>query len=214
MLLMSKPTRSVEQVDVVRDKILDCAFNNLAKNGYKSLLMAEIGSKMKMTASNLYNYYTNKDELLLAIHKKAYIMLYDKISYAVEMGDTPLEKYKSMVYAIVEFGTQHIAIYDMMFNIPVQQYTDYIGTPHEALLHDELHGSEKVLHFAIKVIWDYRETRSDIKPDDPKLLALQCFSALHGVISLHNSGVLFRISDDLETTMKTIIDSTMRLVIG
>jgi len=34
--------------------------------------MAKLGSKINMTAANIYNYYTNKDELLIAIHKKTY----------------------------------------------------------------------------------------------------------------------------------------------
>jgi AcrR family transcriptional regulator len=211
---MPKMTRSVEEVDAVRDQILDFAFKILVKNGYENLSMAKIGSKMKMTAANIYNYYANKDELLIAIHKKAYAMLYDKISYAVSMADTPLEKYKSMTYAFVEFGTHNINIYDIMFNRPIRQYSDYIGTPQEALSYDEFRNSLKVFFLTIKVIREYRETRPDLQPVDPKLLAIQCTSALHGIISLHNSGVFYQISDDPESDMKKIIDNAMRSVIG
>lgn len=211
---MPKITRSVEEVDAVRDRILDFAFKILEKNGYESLSMAKIGSKIKMTAANLYNYYASKDELLIAIHKKAYAMLFDRISYAVSGADTPIEKYKSMTYTFVEFGTHNINIYDIMFNRPIRQYSDYIGTPQEALSFDEFRTSLKAFFLTIKVIREYRETRPDLPFVDPKLLAMQCISALHGIISLHNSGVLYQISDDPETDMKTIIDNAMRAVIG
>ncbi|MBN1380543.1 MAG: TetR/AcrR family transcriptional regulator [Deltaproteobacteria bacterium] len=93
---MPKMTRSTAEVDAVREQILNCAFDILAKHGYESLSMSKIGHKMKMTAANLYNYYGNKDELLIAIHKKAYGMLYDKMKTAVDAADTPEERYQQM----------------------------------------------------------------------------------------------------------------------
>ena len=157
---MPKVTRSVEEVDVIREKILDCAFKILVKNGYESLSMAKIGSKMKMTAANLYNYYSNKDELLIAIQKKAYAMLYDKLSYAVKMSATPLEKYKNLTYAFVSFGTQNINIYDIIFNRPIRQYSDYVDTSQESMSRNEFRSSRQVLLLSIQVIREYRESQA------------------------------------------------------
>ena len=113
---MPKITRSVEEVDAVRERILDCALKILVKNGYESLSMAKLGSKMNMTAANIYNYYTNKDELLIAIHKKTYAMFYNKIRSAVKKSDAPSQRFRNIVNAFVEFGTHNINIYDVMFN--------------------------------------------------------------------------------------------------
>lgn len=211
---MPKVTRSAQEVEAVRDQILECAFKILVNNGSDSLSMAKIGSKMKMTAANLYNYYANKDELLIAIHKKAFAMLYDKISYAVEMADTPLERYRSLTNAYVEFAVHNINIYDIMLNRPLRQYSDYIGTPQEALSYDEFRSSLKVFFLAVKVIREYRGSRKDLPKVDPKFLAMQCMSALHGVISLRNSGMFNQIADDPDTDFKKIIENAMRCVIG
>ncbi len=211
---MPKVTRSVEEVDAVRNRILDYAFKILVKNGYEGLSMAKIASKMKMTAANLYNYFANKDELLIAIHKKAYAMLYDKVSYVVEMADTPLQRYKSMSYAFVDFGTNNANIYDIMFNRAIRQYSDYVGTPLEAQSTDEFRSSLKVFFLAVKVIREYRESKPELDPVDPQLLAIQSISALHGIISLHNSGVFYQITDDPEMKLNTLIDHAMKCVIG
>jgi len=211
---MPKVTRSVEEVGVIRGKILDCAFKILVKNGFESLSMAKIGSRMKMTAANLYNYYSNKDELLIAIQKKAYAMLYEKLSYAVKMSATPVEKYKNLTYAFVSFGTQNINIYDIIFNRPIRQYIDNVDTPQESMSRNELRSSRQVLLLSIQVIREYRESRPDLEPVDPKLLHTQCFSALHGIILLHNSRVLDQISDDPDADMKMVIENTMRYVTG
>jgi AcrR family transcriptional regulator len=209
---MPKITRSVEEVDAVREQILDFALKILVKNGYESLSMAKLGSKMNMTAANIYNYYASKDELLIAIHKKTYAMLYNKIRNAVKMADTPLQRFWNMINAYIEFGTHNINIYDVMFNRPIKQYSDYIGTPLEELSRDEFRNSLKALAFAVKVIRDYIETRPDLNPDDAKLITIQNISTLHGIISLHNSGILYQIVDDPEIVLKNIVNNIMRSI--
>jgi AcrR family transcriptional regulator len=209
---MPKITRSLEEVDAVRERILDCALKILVKNGYESLSMAKLGSKMNMTAANIYNYYANKDELFIAIHKKTYAMLYNKIRNAVKNADTPLQRVRNIINAFVEFGISNINIYDVMFNRPVKQHSDYIGTPLEKKSSDEFRNSLKVLNFAVKSIRDYRKTKPELKPVDPEFLAIQIISALHGVISLHNSGVLYQVVDDPEIVLKNIVNNIIRLI--
>jgi AcrR family transcriptional regulator len=208
---MPKMTRSSNEVDAVREQILLRAFEILIKNGFENLSMAKIGSKMKMTAANLYNYYANKDELLIAIHKKAYAMLYKKIHSAVSKANTPMERYKNLIYAFVEFGTNNVNLYDVMFNRPVRQHSDYIGTPQEALSSDEFRSSLKVLFLAVKITREYRETRRNLNKVETKLLTIQIISAIHGIISLHNSGMLFQIIDDPDVAFKKVIDNAMHL---
>jgi AcrR family transcriptional regulator len=211
---MPKVTRSDEEVEAVRDNILDVAFKILVKNGYEGLSMSKIGAKMKMTAANIYNYYANKDELLITIHKKAYLMLYEKLNRAVEMSDTPLARYQNLVFAFVEFGLRNINIYDIIFNRPIRQHSDYVGTSQEALSDDEFRSSLRVLFLAVKIIQEYRETRPDLPSVAPEVLTLQNFSALHGIISLHNSGTFSQVTDDQDAMLKIIIENAMRCVTG
>lgn len=211
---MPKVTRSDKEIEAVRDNILDVAFKILVKNGYEGLSMSQIGAKMKMTAANIYNYYANKDELLIAIHKKAHLMLYEKLNKAIEMSDTPLARYQNLVFAFVEFGLRNINIYDIMFNRPIRQHSDYVGTSQEALSDDEFRSSLRVLLLAVKIIQEYRETRPDLPPVAPKVLTLHNFSALHGIISLHNSGMFSQITDDQDAMLKIIIKNAMRCVTG
>lgn len=211
---MPKISRTEKEVEEVRYKILEMAFKILVKNGYEGLSMAKIGTTMKMTAANLYNYYANKDELLIAIHKKAHLMLYEKLNSAVEMANTPLNRYRNLVNAFVEFGLQNVSIYDIMFNRPVRQHSEYIGTPQEEQSNDEFHSSLKVLFLAVQTVKEYRKTRPDLPPVNPEILTLQNFSTLHGIISLHNSGMFAQITDEPDATMKIIIENAMCCVTG
>ncbi|MBI5552671.1 MAG: TetR/AcrR family transcriptional regulator [Desulfobacterales bacterium] len=209
---MPKKTRSTAEVDAVREKILGCAFAILVKNGYEGLSMAKVGARMKMTAANLYNYYANKDELLIAIHKKAYGMLHDQLRAAVQKAKTPLERYRRMTQAFVAFGTQNVNIYDIMFNRRIRQHSDYVGTPQEALSDEEFRSSLKVRSLAVKVIREYRASLSVTSSADPEFLAIQATSLLHGIISLYNSGVLGEITADPGGVLDKIVENAMRIV--
>jgi AcrR family transcriptional regulator len=207
---MPKVTRTVEEVEEVREKILEHAFEILVKEGYENLSMGKLGARMKMTGANLYNYYANKDELLIAIHKKAFQMIQDKIRSSVNMYHAPMERITELAKAFVEFGTENINIYDIMFNRPIRQYSDYIGTPQEKLSYEEYHNSIKALVYAVTVVRDYIESRPDLAQSDPKFLTIKFLSALHGIISLHNSGILKEMDDNPDMVMDAIIEGTIR----
>ena len=209
---MPKITRSVEEVEEVRERILECAFEILEKEGYENLSMGKLGSRMKMTGANLYNYYANKDELLIAIHKKSFQMLHDAIRASVKKIHAPLERVRQVAQAYVEFGVKNINIYDIMFNRPIRQYSDYIGTPQEKLSYEEYRNSTKALVFAVTVVRDYIESRADLANSDPKFITIKFLSALHGIISLHNSGILFEMDDNPDLVMNAIIESTIRSI--
>ncbi len=96
---MPKATRSPEEIDAVKEKILNCAFEILVKNGFERLSMARIGAKMKMTAANLYNYYSNTKMncLLPSIKSLCHVVQQDKLC---RKGATALwKKLSNMAYA-------------------------------------------------------------------------------------------------------------------
>lgn len=203
---MPKKTRSAEEIDKVRGQILDCAFDILVTQGYEGLSMAKIGADMNMTAANLYNYYANKDELLIAIHKKAFGMLYNVLYDAAKNENSQMARLRILTNAFVKFGVENINIYDIMFNRRIRQHSDFIGTSLEALSSDEFQSSHKTFLFAIKTIEEYRNSRKDLSPNNPQLLAMKYFSILHGIVSLHNSGILSQIDESPTSTMQQVID--------
>jgi AcrR family transcriptional regulator len=211
---MPKATRSIEEIAEVRERILDSALDILAKDGYDNLSMGRLGSRMNMTAANLYNYYGNKDEVLIAIHKKTFEMLHGALRMAVKDAGNPLDRIRALAHAYVDFGINNVNIYDIMFNRPIRQYSDYIGTPQEALSFEEYNNSIKTLAFAVMVFRDYAETRPDLSKMDPKLLTIRHLSALHGIISLHNSRILFEMDDNPRAVLDSVIESVIETLTG
>ena len=187
---MPKATRSIDEVEKVKEVIIECALDILSTEGYENLSMSKIGAMMNMTAANLYNYYKNKNELLIAIHKKTFSMLLSTIIDYTGPEHTPSARVKSLIRGFVEFGINNIHVYDLMFSRPIPQYTDYIGTPEEELALDEYRSSLKALDFAVGIMTDYIDTTPKLKGNDPRYMTIKLITELHGVISLYNSRIL------------------------
>lgn len=209
---MPKITRSNEEIGKVKDQIIEGALEILSTEGYDSLSMSKLGARMDMTAANLYNYYKNKNELLIAIHKKTFGMLYEKMKENVESAEDPREKISRLVDAFIEFGTTNVHVYDIMFNRSIPQYTDYIGTPQEALAFDEYQSSMQAFFFAVKTVSQYLETRPEKKQEDSKFTAIKLFSTLHGIISLYNSRILYEIDSHADLILRGIRDDILNQI--
>jgi AcrR family transcriptional regulator len=211
---MPRASRSIEEIEEIQDSILDHAFNILTKDGYDGLSMDKLGSMMNMTGANLYNYYSSKDELLIAIHKRTFDMLHNELRNAVADSNIPRERLQKMLRAFVEFGLNNINIYDIMFNRPILQNSDYSGTPLEAISLDEYQNSVKTLEFAVNEMSDFIKTRPYLNGSNPKFMTIKTLSALHGIISLRNSRIIFEMDDNSEKMLNDIIDEIINSITG
>lgn len=63
---MPKKPRSEQEVQKVREEILDKTLELINEVGYENFTMRKLANKLNMTATPIYQYYKNKDELYLA----------------------------------------------------------------------------------------------------------------------------------------------------
>jgi AcrR family transcriptional regulator len=83
---MARPARTVGEVEIAKKKIISAAMEILYKDGFELLSMKKIGSKLGMTAANLYNYFSSKDELYIEMRRYGFLELYDRLDTAVREG--------------------------------------------------------------------------------------------------------------------------------
>ena len=62
---MPKTTRAAEEVIGIKDRILETALQHLIEDGFEHFSMRKLAARLGMTAANIYNYFTNKDEIYL-----------------------------------------------------------------------------------------------------------------------------------------------------
>lgn len=210
---MPKQSRSDEEISKVREDIVRGALAVIVEEGLESLSMSRLGRQMNMTGANIYNYFQNRDSLLIAIHKKIFRTLYEELAAAVAPYADPEKRARSLVTAFVRFGLENINIYDIMFTRPRLQYRDYIGTPQEEQAREEYQSSMEGLLLAYQTMEDLLSGVPGMTPERLRFLTIKLVSELHGIISLLNSRILIDMTDDPEGTLHAIVEEAMNSVL-
>ncbi|MBI5593933.1 MAG: TetR/AcrR family transcriptional regulator [Deltaproteobacteria bacterium] len=202
------PKTPMDEVAIIekKEKILDIAAEIIMEEGYQSLSMRKIGSKIGMTAANIYNYFSNKDELNIAIRTRAGKILFDVLEKAHQNGGNIAEKIRFMFEAYIRFGMLQTNYYSIMFDMPTPKYADYVGTPLEILAREEKESSEKSLEFLDRCIGELKDEGYRL-PENKDLFLIMMWSQLHGLISLYNN----RLISELNNTPEKIVEQVTGL---
>jgi len=217
---MTKSPRSQYEIKIVQDKILQSAMDIIKEEGFDKLSMRNLASRMNMSATNLYSYYSNKEGILLALEIRAFKELYQKLINSIENKENHFEKLKASIRAYVEFGTDpnNIHIYDLMFNRFTPKLDDYIGTPHEKLARFSSDQANRGFLVILQLITEYANINPNLKGKNPILTTLRLWSELHGIISFYNSGILLELSHIINLNKsnlnpKSILDEVIKQLI-
>lgn len=200
---MPRQTRTPEEISEVKDKILESALQSLEEDGFERFSMRRLASKLGMTAANIYNYYTNRDELYLAIQTKGFEMLYQNICEACAVGRSPLEKLEKMIHAYIEFGIEYSSYYNIMFSWNTPKYTDYIGSPLESSAFLEKQMALKTAEITSEVITRILSARGS-DTGDALYQTIRLWVTLNGLVSLINSRVLQEVDENIEEIKQRI----------
>ncbi|MCD6281809.1 MAG: TetR/AcrR family transcriptional regulator [Deltaproteobacteria bacterium] len=203
---MPKPARKAEVVQETKDKILDEALNIILEEGFNDFSMRKLASRVGMTAANIYNYYTNKDELYLGIQTEGFALLYELFLKAYRSFGNPVLRLKAMMEVYIKFGTENANYYDIMFNRNTPKYADYVGTSIEPVARFEKETALKVADITSRVIKEIAGLNKRIKEKDAEHLTLKLWTALHGIVTLYNSRVLQEVSEDTRGFMDRMVD--------
>ena len=210
---MPRATRTPDQVYAVRDRILEGALDIMTHEGFENLSMRKLGKKLGMTAANIYNYFSRKDELYLELQTRGFEMLFEEFMEVYGKEDHPRAVIEGLVQAYFSFGIRYADYYDIMFNRPTPKYADYRGTDLEKEATLEKETAMQVAHLTVKVIEELREQGRLAIGGDPYQLMLETWCTLHGVVTLYNSRVYQEVDENFEKSIRAMLEGLIsRLV--
>jgi AcrR family transcriptional regulator len=102
-----------------RVNILDAAYDIVKDEGWQALSMRKIADRIEYTAPIIYEYYANKEAILLELSKKGFEMLANKMKTAAAKHREPAEQIEAMWLAYWNFAFAHTEYYQLMFGIEV-----------------------------------------------------------------------------------------------
>ncbi len=210
---MPKVAQTPDEVKQMKDKILDASVKLIAEEGFSKLSMRKIAARVGMTATNLYYYFANKDEINIMIRERGFLMLYEKFLEEYNRHPSPQDRYRAIVKAFVEFGTTHPDYFEIMYILRTPKYIDYRGTKFENAAFDEKTKSTRTMELTVKVMAEMM--RSTVEQDDDTLTykAIVHWSDLHGIISLYNSRLLMEVAQDAKAALDRRVDDLIETTI-
>jgi len=209
---MPKTTRKPEEINEVRETILQEAIKLMTETGFNNMSMRKLASRLGMTAANIYNYYSNKDELYLDIQKSGFQVLVDIFSDIDNRNIPPINKFREVIKAYIKFSFENASCYDIMFSLNTPKYIDYVQTNIEPLALEEKVTALRAAGITTGIITEILKTSKRIPLEDAKYKTIQLWSTLHGLVSLYNSRVLQELDEDTENIIERYIEDMVNQI--
>ncbi|WP_343524110.1 TetR/AcrR family transcriptional regulator [Pedobacter sp.] len=114
---MGSKERILRLKDETRTKILDAALNIVQTEGWQALSMRKIADQIEYTAPIIYEYFSNKEGILLELTRRGYQMLAKDIREARDRHETPAEQMEAMWIAYWNFAFANKEFYQLMYGV-------------------------------------------------------------------------------------------------
>jgi AcrR family transcriptional regulator len=172
--IMGSKERIARLKEETRLNILDASLEIVKEEGWNSLSMRKIADKIEYTAPIIYEYFSNKEGILLELTRKGYIILAGEVRAAKEKHEAPAEQLEAMWVAYWDFAFKYKELYQLMYGVDMNCCELKKSMP-EAELADDL-------------IYEVIEKIMTVKnpPEDMVCRKFYTFwSIIHGLISIN-----------------------------
>lgn len=187
---MPKPQRKPEEIEAVKEQILDQALELIAESGYKGFSMRKLSARLGIAAKTIYNYYVNKDEIYLVILTRGFESLYETCRTAARSRRDPLDRIAAMSRAFLDFGIHQPNLYNLMFTWHVPKFKDYLGTPMEPAAQVELETALKLSGLFIETVKACTDGSAPLSDEDARFLMIRFWTQGHGYVAGLNNTLL------------------------
>ncbi len=202
-----RPVRPPEEVEELKQKILDVALDLIVSEGFDALTMRRLGKCLGMTAPNLYNYYRGKDEIYITLMIQGFNKLRKHLIEVAEAETDPVARGKAIMRGYIDFGFNHSQHYELMFSSHGPKAQEFKGTEIEELSEQEFALSMEVAKFAETCIQLVLEKVGLESTDEQRrTMLIELWSLLHGMVSLHLTGNTYYLTDKPVETYEHILD--------
>lgn len=198
---MPRIARSEKEISAFKEEILDAALGIIIAEGFERLSMRKIASKLGLTATALYSYYRNKDELYFYIRIRGFELLHERFANALSFSKKPYEKIRACIKEYIRFGKEYPDYYEVMFlSRSVPKFLDCIGTPLEEVARREKETALRPFLLIAKEI----AAHASIDIRKARYLTIRLWTELNGIVSLLNSRLLREVEEDTETLIERL----------
>ncbi|MES2454752.1 MAG: TetR/AcrR family transcriptional regulator [Bacteroidota bacterium] len=114
---MGSKERIARLKEETRLNILDASLEIVKEEGWQALSMRKIADKIEYTAPIIYEYFSNKEGILLELTRKGYIILAGEVRAAKEKQEGLEDQLEAMWIAYWDFAFKYKELYRLMYGV-------------------------------------------------------------------------------------------------
>lgn len=200
---MPQKPRTEAEILKVKNKILKATLSIVTTEGYTALSMRKIAKATSMSATNIYNYYKNKDDVYLSVLTEGYTILYAALQKNDPKATTPEDHYKNMIIAFSQFALSHPYYYEIMFENRGPMHLDYVGSKNEKAASLKFSVAINCFNYVKKCVCDC--LNSPATEEEEVFYALQFMTQLHGALNFYHNHILREVCDTPEAFLDYLV---------
>jgi AcrR family transcriptional regulator len=114
-LRQASAQRRAPQQETLRRTILAAAGELFLAHGYEGFSLRQVAERIGYSATTLYRYFADKDDLLFAIVDEGFQRFRRALLEAARSADDPLQRLRALGQASIRFGLEHPVHSQLMF---------------------------------------------------------------------------------------------------
>lgn len=206
--MLSRDLKECEN-NSTRERILEAATYLISTEGHNLFSIRALARYLDMSATNIYNYYLNRDALLLDVFDQGYNLVLEYKKAAYSKGKNQIDGVKNVLWAIHDFSINNYHMYDILYiQSDVINIQQFYGTELEELAKRVMFSEGHSYNFWDRILKDILPNSSK---DARKTITLQIGNMIHGAIRCyHVERFKERLKEPLDivgATIQHIIDN-------
>lgn len=206
---MKNPEKKIKRKEDVRNLILNAAKKLFVEEGYQSASIRKIASEIGYSPTTIYLYYKDKNDIVHALHTEGFAILRMMFS-SLESVEHPFERLKAIGRTYLRFAKEYPDFYEVMFIM--KEPMDYLESEDGPVCWEE---GKQVFALLVLTVIDCQE--AGYFPDsDPNHTALQAWSMVHGLCSLHITTHLQKVGEEClsESSSDVLVESAFKTYVS
>jgi AcrR family transcriptional regulator len=131
---MASKERIARLKEETRINILDAALQIVKQEGWQALSLRKIADAIEYTAPIIYEYFANKEAILLELTRKGFLLLDRELQQAKAEHRLPAKQLEAMWLAYWNFAFDNKELYQVMFGVSTNCCCELVNQLPEAEL--------------------------------------------------------------------------------
>lgn len=195
---MGVAERKERHKEELKKDILEAAKELFMTKGYEATSIRNIAERIEYSPATVYLYYTDKDEIMHALHQEGFKMLVKYFTALAEINK-PFERLKTLGRAYIKFSIDQPEMYKLIFVMegPME---------HVESRKDEWDEGEKAYNVLYNTVLQCQKY-GYFNRLETHGLSLMIWSTMHGMCTLRSSGHMGHVTQVKE--LKPNVDALM-----